>query len=982
MDTHVVQNYPHIKQKQLQTMFFSALVLLAGSASAFVPPLSLVGLRFRTSHLAATVTPEIHFQSRIAEPTDTGSVGAAAALLSEKFPDEPFVVQYRERTIHDVEVEHRPILDMSVLKQIKIDDNSVTVAAGVSIDVLATNLKAKGSANLKELFYSLPAVASRSVVETIFDSRFSKFHKAVKEVKILNSDGTVSSKQLFDVDSGKEIVVGVTLEPPPREPSEYVARWYVRKDFSTPYPDMFSSDIPEDVKVVVLRAAFNTVNVVVFVDGGRDIGLPKDDWAESLVKTPQELWSLQKNLAQIAGLDELNASGTLDTSKINPTGDDILKLFSNREENLVMWIEKDRIRASFNIDHPPDVDDEVKDSFEFDEKTVTCALEAGDKATFSKHSTKDTSRVVKGTVIPGFTGEAYDGERGKMQSKRKQYATSSYDNMMNPALIIYPNCAQDVSLAIKWATDDTEAGWEARKSNSHPSGAPYKVMGRGGGHQYCGVSCENGALIVSMDRMKKREANDVSLKGVTGPDGKPHDVTKELRIGTGDRLKQFAEFNNKAGKEGPMHPRAKGNNNVYGWTIPHGECPQVGIGGHSQTGGYGHICRAFGLAIDYVYGFEIVLATGEIRTVTRDSTDQQDRDLYWAVLGGSPGAFGITTELIIHPIMDKDYPHSTAYSRAVIHNPKRMEETIKILEDFTNRAQGNEEDSMAPELDLQVTFSSNVENRLIPPLHLNDENSNLLARTGIVNLSVILFELECKDQTNPKARKQMDEIINRFEKHVYNSKKHLDPVGNFLEFTQMGTVYNGKSHYKLSEMSLGFTRKPPFVTEGGRENRKPYRKMTYGSRDKLKEGWASAMTSLLNDVEATPNDISCAFQISIGGGTLQSNGKANLNAIAHRDAICQGVIFDLFRGEAEADMMAAENFQRRFELQVVNKYQSQYPKVMAQWASHGDLDMNKKEVWEKYFDDPDTYYKLRRIKKDLDPDDVFHSRFTVRPAED
>jgi len=44
--------------------------------------------------------------------------------------------------------------------------------------------------------------------------------------------------------------------------------------------------------------------------------------------------------------------------------------------------------------------------------------------------------------------------------------------------------------------------------------------------------------------------------------------------------------------------------------------------------------------------------------------------------------------------------------------------------------------------------------------------------------------------------------------------------------------------------------------------------------------------------------------------------------------------------------------------------------------------MNKKHVWEKYFDNPDTYYELRRIKKQFDPDDVFHSRFTIRPADD
>ena len=94
------------------------------------------------------------------------------------------------------------------------------------------------------------------------------------------------------------------------------------------------------------------------------------------------------------------------------------------------------------------------------------------------------------------------------------------------------------------------------------------------------------------------------------------------------------------------------------------------------------------------------------------------------------------------------------------------------------------------------------------------------------------------------------------------------------------------------------------------------------------------------------------------------------------------IIFDLFRGEDDDSIKAADEFGHRFDLDVVNKYQTAYPKVMAQWASHGDLDMDKKEVWEKYFDKPETYHKLRRIKKDVDPNDVFHSRFTVRPATD
>jgi len=75
---------------------------------------------------------------------------------------------------------------------------------------------------------------------------------------------------------------------------------------------------------------------------------------------------------------------------------------------------------------------------------------------------------------------------------------------MSPSIIVYPLNAEDVSLAIKYATlDELE---DARKTIAKPSGRKFKVMGRGGGHQYCGVSCDNGNLIISMEQLNKLKA--------------------------------------------------------------------------------------------------------------------------------------------------------------------------------------------------------------------------------------------------------------------------------------------------------------------------------------------------------------------------------------------------------------------------------------------------------------------------------------------
>lgn len=88
--------------------------------------------------------------------------------------------------------------------------------------------------------------------------------------------------------------------------------------------------------------------------------------------------------------------------------------------------------------------------------------------------------------------------------------------------------------------------------------------------------------------------------------------------------------------------------NVYGKTLPAGSCYSVGLGGHLTGGGYGILSRLAGLTIDYIYGFEVVIDNSErgpeAKVVTRDSTEQQDLDIYWALRGIGGGQIGVITK--------------------------------------------------------------------------------------------------------------------------------------------------------------------------------------------------------------------------------------------------------------------------------------------------------------------------------------------------
>ncbi|MGX7827298.1 FAD-binding protein [Actinokineospora sp. 24-640] len=85
-----------------------------------------------------------------------------------------------------------------------------------------------------------------------------------------------------------------------------------------------------------------------------------------------------------------------------------------------------------------------------------------------------------------------------------------------------------------------------------------------------------------------------------------------------------------------------------GWnvTVPGGECPEVGVGGHFAGGGYGPLSRRLGAVVDYLCAVEVVVvdADGTARAViATNETDDPNRDLWWAHTGGGGGNFGIVT---------------------------------------------------------------------------------------------------------------------------------------------------------------------------------------------------------------------------------------------------------------------------------------------------------------------------------------------------
>lgn len=168
-----------------------------------------------------------------------------------------------------------------------------------------------------------------------------------------------------------------------------------------------------------------------------------------------------------------------------------------------------------------------------------------------------------------FRGEYYFKRSPGYKKKAEQYATSSFpEDQMSPFLIAYPADLDDIVLVLRYARDQEKS-----------------VVARSGGHQYSGLSSGgDGTIVISMNSFSGIAMNSEGL------------IEAEPCVS----LKAFSKFLER-----------------HRLTIPHGECPYVNIGGQGQTGGFGNLAHSFGLCIDYVEAFDIVLADGKCLHVAR-----------------------------------------------------------------------------------------------------------------------------------------------------------------------------------------------------------------------------------------------------------------------------------------------------------------------------------------------------------------------------
>jgi len=165
---------------------------------------------------------------------------------------------------------------------------------------------------------------------------------------------------------------------------------------------------------------------------------------------------------------------------------------------------------------------------------------------------------------------------------------------------------------------------------------------RGGGHSTSGKSTCDGGLVIDLTPMRGASVDAQARRARVRGGALLGDLDHETR--------------------------------AFGLATTAGTVSHTGAGGLTLGGGFGRLCRHFGLACDNLRGAEVVTAAGEL--VRANATENPD--LYWALRGGG-GNFGVVTafDFELHPL------DPIVYGGIMLWPAARAREIMRRYRDFS-----------------------------------------------------------------------------------------------------------------------------------------------------------------------------------------------------------------------------------------------------------------------------------------------------------
>ncbi|KAJ1334056.1 FAD-binding protein [Microdochium nivale] len=518
--------------------------------------------------------------------------------------------------------------------------------------------------------------------------------------------------------------------------------------------------------------------------------------------------------------------------------------------------------------------------------------------------------------MDAFTGNEFIPGTPAYDRANNIYASSTYgiERNMSPMKILQPACIEDIQVIVKNATDQK---------------IPIAI--RTGGHQYSGAS-STGPHGIQLDLKPtfRRPKIDLHIKI---EEGKAYLYTSVSWM-----LKEVFDFLQ--------------DHRVF---MPTGQCAEVCLGGHIQTGGYGMLARSFGLLGDWVRELTIVDHHGDILKVTKES----NADLFFGLLGGSPGNLGVLTHVKIE--VQQDINHQD--SKGLWMGFHYRDNTYKALLDMLVKK--GEDPNFARGYDLTINVISRESNlvHLYPgteaELHklLPDTIDNGADKIANLNKFKYAMIIVWAQWINIEGEPPLDQAF--FDDIIKLSHSSFD------------IIKRSPDGYPMSHIAA------MWLFNGSREFPYPYVKRTNSTASLTlsQDKWSEWFAGRVNEVVGTKDNglwISAQMQVYGGTASMLHRGVGNGTSYCNRDATIGGT-WDVFYQDTRE---AAEAWQAKNDEGQVQYYSKRDRRVL--WGSWGDWDMKK--VWPCYYDE-DVYKRVQGIRKQYDPNGTFTANvFCVEAA--
>jgi len=248
---------------------------------------------------------------------------------------------------------------------------------------------------------------------------------------------------------------------------------------------------------------------------------------------------------------------------------------------------------------------------------------------FNTHTTTGSTTTVQATSIDQLES-SLDGTLLTFGSPGYDEARTIWNAMIDrrPALIVRCATTNDVVNAVNFARENNIV-----------------LSVRGGGHNIAGNAVCEGGIMVDLSQMRSVEVDTQN---------------RTARAGGGALLSDVDEATQ-----------------PYGLVVPLGINSTTGIAGLTLGGGFGWLCRRFGLTIDNLIGATVVIADGSVV----HASETEHPDLFWGLRGGG-GNFGVVTEFefALHEI------GQTVLSGMVIYPGDDARRVLEFYRDFMPNA--------------------------------------------------------------------------------------------------------------------------------------------------------------------------------------------------------------------------------------------------------------------------------------------------------